>query len=828
MIFFEPYPIVAMPLFLVGIANLTLAAIVLINGKRSHTSILFSLLSFWMSLWCIFVGTTTLGLSSLLIISFAKAAFYIGIPIFYLILLFSFSFPSFKITLPRKYVFLLAIPPLALLFLTPTNLILEANYQAGGVLLKFGPVNIFYTLYCLVYFLFSVIALYSRYYSSTRIDQIRYKYFVMGFLTTITIGVLSNVILVSVIGINRFYYLGPLASIFMIGFTAYAILKYRLMDIALVIKKTTAYSLITTAITFVYVLVVIGFEFLSRLLFGYYSFWSVIPATLIIAVTFVPVRDRVQKVTDQIFFRQMVEYQKVIKEITRMIVSVTDLHTLFRLIDRTIIRVMCIKNASILLLEEKEDQYVVKKTNGLPNVISGIRLSLNDPLVTYLEEKKDAVVLDEVKDTLQSHLTPPEEKKRLTQIQMEMEHFEAALSIPSFLKGKLVGIFNLGEKLSGELYSPDDIELLLTMASEAAIAIENAKLYRDITETRDYLNSLVQGSDDAIFTVDLSGVILSWNEGAKTIFNYTSAEVIGKIPPFFIESEIRQLINKVFRAEKVKAIEMLKRNKSGKEIPLLLTLSSIRDSAANIIGISGILKDITELKKVDQLKSKFLSVVSHELRTPLTPIKGYLSLLLDGKLGEIDPKQREALTIILNQSNHLQNLIDCVLDISRIESGKPLEIQKEPTFLDAIIKESIEALATAFSDKLMKIKVNYPSKPIALMADKKKLLRVMDNLLGNALKFSPSKGSAEVTIKAEDKRIKVAVADTGIGIAPQHREKIFDKFYQIDSSYNRSSGGIGMGLTVAKEIVEAHQGRIWAESKGLGAGSKFIFTLPIS
>ena len=114
------------------------------------------------------------------------------------------------------------------------------------------------------------------------------------------------------------------------------------------------------------------------------------------------------------------------------------------------------------------------------------------------------------------------------------------------------------------------------------------------------------------------------------------------------------------------------------------------------------------------------------------------------------------------------------------------------------------------------------------MADKKKLLRVMDNLLGNTLKFSPSKGSAEVTIKAEDKRIKVAVADTGIGIAPQHQEKVFDKFYQVDSSYNRSSGGIGMGLTVAKEIIEAHQGRIWAESKGLGAGSKFIFTLPIS
>jgi PAS domain S-box-containing protein len=608
--------------------------------------------------------------------------------------------------------------------------------------------------------------------------------------------------------------------------TAYAILKYRLMDISLIIKKTTAYSLVTSGITFTYVLVVIAFEFLARHIWGYYSFWAAIPAALVIAVTFVPVRERFQKITDQIFFRRMIEYQNVIKEVTRLIVSVTDLNTLFRLIDRTIVRAMCVKNVAVLLLEEGESQYLVEKTNGLPQEVLSIRLPLNSPLASYLKEKKDAVVHDEIQALLASGTLSDREKEALNAACAELDSVGAAVAIPSFTKEKLVGILCLGEKLSGEPYSPDDLELLLTMASEAGIAMENAKLYRDITETRDYLNSLVQGSVDAIITMDLNGSALTWNEGARSIFGYDSSEVIGNIPPFFSAAEVKDLTGKVLRAEDVKAVEIHKKNKEGIEIPLLLTLSPIRNPEGKIIGISGILKDITELKKVDQLKHEFLAVISHELRTPLTPIKGYLALLLGGKLGEFNKKQEEAFKIILSQSNHLHDLIDSVIDISRIEAGRPLEVEKEPLFIDDVVKESVEASRPVFEAKEIKIQVSFPAKRITLMADRKKLLRVMDNLLGNATRFTPYKGTMRVLTEAEDGRVKITVADSGIGIAPQHFEKIFESFYQVDSSFTRASGGLGMGLSIAREIIEAHGGKIWAESEGLGKGSRFIFILP--
>jgi PAS domain S-box-containing protein len=491
-------------------------------------------------------------------------------------------------------------------------------------------------------------------------------------------------------------------------------------------------------------------------------------------------------------------------------------------------KVMCIRSASILLLEERENQYVVEKINGLPEHLYGITLPLNDPLIEYLKKQKDVVVLDEVKSLLVSDITDPSEKEKLKLVAEELEKFEAAIAVPAFHKGKLVGVLTLGEKLSGEIYNPDDLELLLTMASEAGIAIENAKLYRDITETRNYLNNLIQSSDDAIITLNLEGKILSWNEGARKILGYQPEEVIGKNVPFLAENEIKNYIHKILSGEEVKVVELEREGKSKEKIPLLLTCSPIRDAENKIIGVSMILKDITELKKVDQLKKEFLSKISHDLRTPLTPIYDHLSLLLSGKLGEISAKQKEALTAISKQSEHLQDLIDTVIDLSHTEAGKPLELEKEPIFVEQLIKECLEAETPQFAAKNISLETNYQNAPLALTGDRKKLQRAIKNILDNALKFTPAGGKVTIITERENQGVKVTVADTGIGIEAKHLEKIFERFYQVDSSYTRASRGIGMGLAIAKDIIEAHGGKIWAESQGLGKGSRFIFTLPVS
>jgi PAS domain S-box-containing protein len=692
---------------------------------------------------------------------------------------------------------------------------------------SFAPLFLYFVAYSMVTVVGGLAVLLSKLFSPILSPngkrQVSYLFIGMGL--AFIISFIFSVFL-PFFGVNRYFFIGENGPLLFIAITAYAILKLRLMDVSLIVKKTTAYSLMTTAVAFTYILVVLSFEYASRYLFGYNSFWYAVPAALVIAVTFNPLRNYLQILTDSIFFHRTMEYQKIIKDVTRLVSSVTNLNTLFRLVDRTIARALCVENIAIALYEEKDGEFRTGKTNGHPQELSEHRIALDGPLVAYLAGRKDVVVLDEVRALL-SRGVAPEEKSRLDNVIRELEIFKAVLAVPAFSRDKLVGILFLGEKLSGETYSPDDMELLLTMASEAGIAIENAKLYRDITQTRDYLSNLIQKSGDAIITLDIQGNVLTINEGAVNIFGYQEQEAVGRRPFGVSDQVVREALDRLLRGETIVNMETGALHKKGTVIPLLMTASPIRDPEGNITGIFAIMKDITELKKVEMMKNEFLSIVSHELRTPLTPIKGYISFLMSGELGKIEPKQREALEIIMNQSNHLQDLLDTLIDLSTIEAGKPPELEKEPLFINSVIDESLSAVRKGYDDKGIKLTAAYQTEPVAIMADRKKLLRVTGNLLDNGLKFTPSGGEVSVSVGRQGQSMRFDVVDTGIGIEEKYLRKIFDRFFQVDSSYTRQVGGIGMGLAIAKEIIEAHGGRIWAESEGLGRGTRVSFTLPI-
>ena len=158
-----------------------------------------------------------------------------------------------------------------------------------------------------------------------------------------------------------------------------------------------------------------------------------------------------------------------------------------------------------------------------------------------------------------------------------------------------------------------------------------------------------------------------------------------------------------------------------------------------------------------------------------------------------------------------------------------MEKKKEPLFLEEVTKQSLEAAVSAFAAKNIEVETSFPTSwSAAIMADRTKIMRALDNILGNALKFTPPRGSVKILVDSNDVQIKVTVADSGIGIAPEFLEKIFERFYQVDTSYTRSSGGIGMGLTIARAIIKAHGGKVEAQSDGLGKGTKVSFILPLA
>ena len=231
-----------------------------------------------------------------------------------------------------------------------------------------------------------------------------------------------------------------------------------------------------------------------------------------------------------------------------------------------------------------------------------------------------------------------------------------------------------------------------------------------------------------------------------------------------------------------------------------------------------------KLKKLDKMKSDFISLVSHELRAPLTSIKGYASILMDEKLGKVNPAQKERLVKINRYSTSLTNLVNDLLDISRIESGR-VEMKAEHVPIGEVLTGVIDVLNPQMQEKNLALQVEMPSDIILVWADPNQLERVFINVLGNAIKFSPE--NAKITVNVLDNKncVQIDISDTGIGIAGDDLPKIFDEFYRADNSINQQKKGTGLGLSLVKHIIDNHQGRISVKSR-LNRGSTFSFVLP--
>jgi len=232
---------------------------------------------------------------------------------------------------------------------------------------------------------------------------------------------------------------------------------------------------------------------------------------------------------------------------------------------------------------------------------------------------------------------------------------------------------------------------------------------------------------------------------------------------------------------------------------------------------------LKELQLVSKRKNDFISSVSHELRTPLTSIKGYAAILLAGKLGEMPAEIRQRLEKINKHSDELAHMVNELLDIARIESGRQI-MKKENLDIKEVAEKVADMLGVQAKEKNISLSVNIPNNTFVL-ADRQQIERVFINLVGNALKFTPEKGKVAISSQPANEAVQVDITDSGCGIPENALDAIFEEFYRVDNAVNEGVKGTGLGLSLVKHVVEAHEGKIWVKSK-LGSGSTFSFTLP--
>ncbi len=236
---------------------------------------------------------------------------------------------------------------------------------------------------------------------------------------------------------------------------------------------------------------------------------------------------------------------------------------------------------------------------------------------------------------------------------------------------------------------------------------------------------------------------------------------------------------------------------------------------------------VERLQEADRVKSNFLATVSHELRTPLTSVIGYSEMLLEGIAGPLNPEQRDYVKTVMEKGDQLLQLITGILDISRMEAGQ-MKFDKQPFDLAEVASVALSTIAPHARGKKLHLSISLPEDLPRLHGDRDKIRQVLLNLLGNAVKFTPENGSIHISAQPMGgDQVVVAVADSGIGVAAEHHQRVFDPFFQVDNSSTREYGGTGLGLNIVRRFIEAHHGAVWLESEP-GKGATFKFTLPIA
>jgi PAS domain S-box-containing protein len=356
--------------------------------------------------------------------------------------------------------------------------------------------------------------------------------------------------------------------------------------------------------------------------------------------------------------------------------------------------------------------------------------------------------------------------------------------------------------------------------------------------------AILDSEDIAIISSDKNGVIKLFNSGAESMLGYSANEIINiKMLDFFhLAPELnarRELLAKELNASLLKDIDVFTAlpsrgetdetewnwvSKGGHLVPVLLTVSALRDPYGEVTGYLALARDISALKRIDKMKSEFISTVSHELRTPLTSINGALGIITSGQLGDFSPQAKSMLTIAHKNSQRLICLVNDLLDMEKLVSGH-MTFDCKPRYLQPIIQSAIEAnseYAKQFgvSYELLKIDEN-----LTVNVDDQRLIQVLTNYLSNAAKFSPVNGCVRIVARCGFGRVRVMVIDQGPGVAAEEQHKLFKKFSQIDSSDARHKGGTGLGLAICKEIIERMKGEVGVISTR-GKGSCFYFDLP--
>ncbi len=461
---------------------------------------------------------------------------------------------------------------------------------------------------------------------------------------------------------------------------------------------------------------------------------------------------------------------------------------------------------SIFLLDENNrvSHRILARENLSPEVSPlVIQEVMSHGLAAWILQHKEGVLIE---DVLQD--------KRWVVLPDHAGQVRSAVAVPFLRLGRVEGMLFLTHPEVGR-FRQEHLQLLTSIANQAAIAIQNARLYERVEHERRTLSAVLDSSVEAVVVTDPGGRLLLANRSARQSLGIENR--VAPLAEVVVHPDLLALLERAVSEEGVVSERV--RLEDGRT--LNVSVAPVHDREGRTIGRVAVMHDITHLVELDEMKSRFVSTVSHDLKAPLTAIRGYTELLRT--VGPLNEEQALFSERILEVTREMAHLINNLLDLGKIEAGLGCEFQAVD--LREVLLGAKYGLALPAQQKGLLIEVEVPATLPRVRGDPYRLQQVMTNLVGNAIKYTPAGG--RIWIRAEERpdEVLVSVSDTGIGISPADLPRVFEKFFRARDPRAGDEEGSGLGLAIVKSIVTEHGGRVWVEST-VGKGSTFYFTLP--
>ncbi len=509
-------------------------------------------------------------------------------------------------------------------------------------------------------------------------------------------------------------------------------------------------------------------------------------------------------------------------EISRAITAQLDLGEVLRQVLNASV-VMLSGQVGLIALRGTDDLYTIRATVGIDNEQIP---RLNRELHSLFRSADDAQVASDYINV------------KLRQIAVSIDRqLRQFIALPLIVAEKPLGVIIIFRNYTGTA-TPNDLQVLQSFADQAAIAVHNAQLYEQVLHERKSLAAILDYSGDGVMILDANLHIERFNQALERITACFAGEAIGRHQDeIFVwnrleKGDLQQALDNgwPFKNEDGSQANTLYvegdiQRRDGLRLSIGITYAPLFTASGELASVIANVRDITNFRKAQEMQNTFISVVSHELKTPVAIIKGYAATLRRPDANWDSGTIQQYLAVIEDEADRLDELIQNLLTASRIQTERAVSLTLGDVLLPDLIQRAVERFRQQTNKHrlLLELPVNFP----VIQGDETRLRQVLDNLISNAIKYSPDGGDIQVGGKVGAHDITIYVRDHGVGLNEQDRQRVFDRFFRVDGTLSRKTQGTGLGLYLSRAIIEAHKGFIGVESKP-GQGSTFYFTLPIT